>query len=293
MLENLKKLQLDFQSYIKKTNINTGLDETRLNVYSQGYRFRLFNILKKDFPKLKYLMNADEEIVNDDSLDKDTEMNGISTFEKMANCYIDAFPSQHYNITQFGKNLSHFLKQHKHYGQEVHLWEMAEFEWELRKILNAEDISSNVTLESLKQIPIDEFGDICIIFHPSFQCLSFKWNIPEIWRALHQLEEKNLTKDHDPNNYPATLKSLELELTESNLPSYYCLFRSNLNFAFRDSSPAEANLYENFKLNKNFSESCEALLKHLPEKEIPAFALTILQQWIHDGLIIEIVCGGR
>src|SRR6516162_215871 len=101
MSETLRELQENFQAYMLSQNdtvlnsisFDHDLALTRINIYRDGYAFRLLEILQKDFPCLRQIM-GDEEL-----------------FEKMGREYIAQYPSNHFSICTFSRHFSNFLAQ--------------------------------------------------------------------------------------------------------------------------------------------------------------------------------------
>jgi hypothetical protein len=173
----LKQLQENFQAYILDGNdaikseiISTDNAPTniRLDVYRNGYRLRLLEILSVDFPVIKKLV-------------------GEGAFDKLGLEYIDAYPSNHFSVRLFGRHFNKFLASHP--NSEPILPEMATFEWRLSQIQDAAD-APQLTIEGMSKISPESWAMMRFMLHPTVQWLPFFYNTPDVWKAIDQDQEK-------------------------------------------------------------------------------------------------------
>ena len=141
--------------------------EQRLAVYGNAYGYRLIDALSENYPAVHTLLGDDD-------------------FYKMTYAYMDAYPSSHFSLRYFGHQLEKFLKQYD--KDQPILFEMARFEWALRKGFDAENIKT-INLEALQQIPIEQWGALQFTFHPSVSRLELEWNTPQLWSAIDEETE--------------------------------------------------------------------------------------------------------
>jgi len=124
-----------------------------LEVYYEGYRFRLLEILTNDYPQCQAIIN---------------KLFGKDSFDKVAFEYIQQYPSQHFSVRYFGQHFSHFLAQNAPYSQMPYLSELADFEWCIAHSLDAAN-RDLLSIDTLKTIPPQAWGDLIFEFHPSVQ----------------------------------------------------------------------------------------------------------------------------
>lgn len=252
-----------FQAYILKPHLETKIailnhldsnsllsPSTGLDIYINGYRYRLVTVLENDYPKLKAIMEE-------------------RTFYDLLYAYIEYTPSKYYSVRHFGAALSDFLATHKSYKKNPYLAELAKFEWQLGNALDSKD-AAHITIETLKNIPHQNWSDMKLHFHPSCQMLKLHWNVPQVWQAL----EKGQSCP------PKFVKQKKLEA--------WMFYRSNLQSCFRSVSEMEAYFFCLAQKQYSFGEICEKLSVHMSEDTVPSFALVCLQTWIQESLISEI-----
>src|SRR5579862_3161955 len=114
-MTNLMNLQNKFQSYLINSNNDIRLDieetkkvsaTTRLQIYSNAYRFRLIEALASNYPVLQKYLGAD-------------------SFQELAIQYIDEHPSTFRSIRWFGNQLENFLREHNQYNAFPYLAELS------------------------------------------------------------------------------------------------------------------------------------------------------------------------
>lgn len=172
-MNQLAQLQASFQSYLIDENHCAELNKIivddakvgvkkRLSIYADAYRLRIIEALSNSYPKLKALLGDD-------------------LFDTTARSYIDAYPSKYRNMRwvgdQMATHLAHTLPQHPIAA------EMASFEWALGLAFDAEDLPI-LTMQDLALIAPENWADLALIFDPSVQLLTLKWNVLLIWQAL-------------------------------------------------------------------------------------------------------------
>lgn len=255
----LSRLQSHFQAYLMQASLSTilpsitedtGLDATkRLKIYFDAYRLRLLEILTIDYPKLHTLM-------------------GGEAFDELGRAYIDAHPSAFFSVRYFGKSLRAYLTAQTPYQNHPYLAEMAAFEWALNETLDAKD-QPILSQDGLHAISPENFGYLCLTFHPSLQLMECAWDIPQLWGAI----EGNETP-RSPIKLPA--------------PVVWIVWRNHLTSQFRSLSSHQATIVRLFQQQKNFAEVCEALCDDMEESEVPMLALSFIQQCFMDGLVVGV-----
>ncbi|QLH43368.1 MAG: putative DNA-binding domain-containing protein [Coxiellaceae bacterium] len=172
-MTDLKTLQTQLQAYmlqgdpaIKNSIVSTEKVscEQRLNIYRNGYYWRLLDILASDLPVLKAWI-------------------GEQQFDEWGGAYIDRHPSHHYSIRVFGKAFPQFLSSHV--PDQPQYAEMALLEWTLAEIQDVNN-SAIVTVEEMMQVAPTDWPYVQFSMHPSVQIHHFQFNVPELWQAIIQ-----------------------------------------------------------------------------------------------------------
>ena len=134
----------------------------RLNIYGDGYGFRLHDALSENYPAVHTLL-------------------GDEDFSHMAYQYMDAYPSKHFSLRYLGSHLEQFFIDN--YSDTPIFAEMARFEWALRKAFDAKN-EETINLTNLQEIPIENWGNLQFTFHESVSLLNLAWNTPQLWAAI-------------------------------------------------------------------------------------------------------------
>jgi hypothetical protein len=223
---------------------------TRLGIYADAYASRLVEALQDNFPALHTLM-------------------GDKHFIHMAHLYLESHPSQHFSVRYFGDKLSIFLQNNQYYNDNPVFAEMAAFEWALRAAFDAHDTPS-ITLSALQAIPIEQWGDMYFTLHPSFHRLDLFWNVAKLWQAIENEAEPLPAKK---NTYPIAWRIWR----EQELKIFY-----------KSLEVDEAWALDAIQKQTNFADICMGLCEWVDEQYAAQRAVTLIQAWINDGLIVDI-----
>jgi Putative DNA-binding domain len=256
--DGLRMLQQEFQSYILRRDeyvvrriegTRRVGNRTRLGIYAEAYRLRLLEALRVDFPALHTLAGDDG-------------------FERIGRAYIDAFPSEHYSIRYFGRQMSAFLAHDIRFRDTPVFAEMAAFEWALGLSFDAADDVS-VAVEAVGAIPGEAWPDLRLCLHPSVQRLDLRWNIPGLWKAIQEEQAPQ----------PPVV---------ADQPRAWVIWRRDLQSYFRSVPVVEARALDALGEGQCFAELCADLCEWIEEEQVAAHAAQLLRRWVSDGLIVHI-----
>jgi hypothetical protein len=254
----LVHLQEQFQSYLLggESEIARHIIATdkasagqRLAVYGNAYRLRLLEVLGEDFPGLKRLL-------------------GVERFAALGRAYIDSYPSAHPSIRWFGRYLAHFLREGRAYSGRPELAEMAAFEWAQGEVTDAAD-SAVCTVEQLGAVPPARWPDIRVVFQPALRRLDLHWNVPIVWRAIH-----------DGGAMPT--------LERSQRPVAWLLWRRSLQVHWRSLKEDEHWAIQACLDGRTFGEICQGLDERSMAPDVALRAATLLKQWLSEELVANI-----
>lgn len=258
-MTNLQALQKNFQAYLLNREEDIVADvcgpdsETiseRLDIYGNGYRYRLVEVLGFDYAILqKYI--------------------GDEKFAEMGFAYIDAYPSKFYSVAEFGKYLPKFLAECKPYSDMPYLSDLANFMWKLSWTADAED-GPILKYEDLASIPQENWPAMIISLHPSVKCVKCEWNVLPIWQAVTEEREA-----------PAPEKTSE--------PNYIAVWRKGIQPYYVAVTPAGAWMLQALQEGKTFEEVCEGLLEWYSEEQVAQEAVNFLLQWLSYEMLSTIV----
>lgn len=258
----INKLQNDFQNFLM-TNDESITDEIistekasaklRLDVYQNAYYIRLIEILAINYPVLKKILTEEK-------------------FSKVMTDYINAYPSTHFSIRIFGRNLSKFLRTYTHV--ESYLADLADFEWNLSDVLEAKD-APTLTIEEMSAIAPDQWAMLGFSLHPSVVLLPLHYDAPELWKTLR-------TDDADVEK----IKQTPVDRTDQSC--YWMIWRCNYEAYFAPLNAEQLHMIQAIQAGKAFGEICEELCEYLDEEEVIQFAAGNLRSWVGDGVLCEI-----
>jgi hypothetical protein len=251
----LARVQTDFQAYLLRGDAAVqahviGSERvpvaTRLGVYAGAYRGRLAEALGSNFPALATLL-------------------GAADFQRLAADYIGAHDSPFFSIRYYGDELPRFLATREDYAAAPVLAELGRWEWAMAAAFDAAD-ATPLTHARLGAVPPPQWAQLRFTFHPSVQCLTLLWNVPQLWQALTDGGER---------------PQLSLAAT----PQQWVLWRQGLSTYFRSLPPQEAALLDDARQGWPFGELCELLCDELGDSAAPAQAAALLGGWVASGLI--------
>lgn len=142
----------------------TGNADSRLAVYTTGYRLRLAEFLSNDYPKLLAYL-------------------GDVRFRRMAEAYIRAHPSQHPNARWYARALPDHLQQDTAFRRHPEVAELALLERALNDAFDGPD-SPACTLADLARFDASEVAGVSFTLAPSLSLLKVTTNVTGIWASL-------------------------------------------------------------------------------------------------------------
>jgi len=224
--------------------------KTRLGIYADAYASRLIEALQDNYPALHTLM-------------------GDSQFNRMAQYYLSKHPSKNFSVRYFGDQLSQFLQQESRYNSQPVFAEMATFEWALRAAFDAKD-QTPITMAALQAIPVEQWGDMRFSLHDSVHRLNLEWNVATLWLAIENEQE---AIPAEKNDYPIAWRIWR----EQKLKIFY-----------KSLAVDEAWALDAIIDQTNFADICAGLCEWADEAYAAQRAVTLIQTWINDGLIIKV-----
>jgi hypothetical protein len=171
----LRELQLTFQRFVysEDSQIAPAIaasgkasTQTRLAIYSEGYRLRLLEALGAAFPMLKTLA-------------------GDAEFERYGRAYIERHDSTYTNLRWYGDTLADFLRCDA--PTQPYLAEMADFEWALALAFDAAD-QPVLALADCAGVAADDWPGLRFELHTSVQRLNYRSNVTALWTAIQREE---------------------------------------------------------------------------------------------------------
>jgi hypothetical protein len=138
----------------------------RLNVYANGYFFRLQGILRDDYPKLAQLV-------------------GAAHFQNLATGYLLAFPSRNPSVRHIGRDLAAYLDGHELTATWPILPDLARLEWARGEAFDAADAPA-VGEAALAAVPPDRWPLVRLRLQPALRLLRLAHPVHRVWLALEK-----------------------------------------------------------------------------------------------------------
>lgn len=218
----------------------------RLEVYAKGYIARVHESLTESFEAVGHVL-------------------GHGMFVKLAEDYAAEYPSQNYNLSLLGSNLSSFLKTYDAVKELPFLPDLAEMEWKIAEAFHTFDRPVE-GLEILSTLSGGDLEKIKIEFQPHVQIVKSEWPIWDIWHVRKEPVEK-----------------IKVDLI--NRPQQVLIYRNQWRVKCEAIDPVQFLLLEGLLKMENLGQVTDTLLeKH---DELPETA-NYFSHWVQSGMIAHI-----
>lgn len=218
---------------------------SRLAVYRQGYRIRLRDALRNEFAGLQCMVGQ--------------------RFDALLDRYVDAHPSEHYNIRWYGSGLAAFLDYARPWRDKPQSAEMARLDWAISTAFDAANESS-VSVEDLSAIP------------------------PDAWAQLRLSPLKNLhvlacTHNSDAFRRAADQGAKRPRLQRFAQPYQIAVWRQAMTVRYRRLDDDEWQVLSAAIRGESFASLCERLAEYHDESAAMSRMVALLKAWLEAGLI--------
>ncbi len=217
-----------------------------LRIYTHAYRARLRAALENDHAVLGAYL-------------------GDALWAQLCEGYIQACPSRHRSLRDFGAGLPEYLAQADAFSAHPQIAEIAAFERALLDSFDAAD-DERATWDQILALPELDWPGMRLRFHPSLKLHRVAHNSVEIWRAV---------------------KDRQMPPPTSAAPGRaWALWRDGERVSrFRSLDGKESALLAHSLRGGNFAGLCEQLTAWRAPQEVPMTALGYLRDWSAAGWI--------
>lgn len=220
--------------------------DTGLAIYHHAYRARLLEVMQGDFPAVWHWL-GDEE------------------FAGLVAAYVQRYPSAHFSLRWLGQRFAGFIGEHLVAEQSAPLAELACLEWAFTLAFDASP-GQPLSLHDMAQLAPEDWPVLQVEWVPAVQQVLCRFNSLEIWRGVK-------AQATFPGSQPLSLAQVCL------------IWRDQQVCRFRSLEPAEAYALAGMADGGwSFSELCAELAVTYQEGA-PLQAVTLLKQWVEDGLL--------
>jgi len=225
-----------------------GSDE-RLHVYEHAYRARLVEVLGNDFPSLRALA-------------------GDEAFDRLANEYVAATPSHHFNVRWYGARLAAFLRGAEQWREVPGLADMAALEWAIGLSFDAAD-EGHVDVDEVARIAPEQWATMGLRLHAAIQRLELRCNVGEIRRAIDHRQDA-----------PA--------LRDLGIAQAWIVSRQEQTVRYRRLDADEAAALDAAANDASFADICDVLCQWHEPDEVALRAATLFRAWVQNQWIAEL-----
>lgn len=224
---------------------------SRLDIYRKGYRIRLRDALKSEFAGLQCMVGQ--------------------RFDTLLDKYIDAHPSEHYNIRWYGSGVAAFLDYTRPWRDKPHMTEMARLDWAISTAFDAANEPS-VGIADLSSIP------------------------PDAWANLHLSLQENLQILACTHNTDAFRRAADGGAKRPRLHRFVrahqiMVWRKAMTVHYRKLDDDEWQVLSAAMRGESFTALCETLAQYHDASTAMPRMVTLLQGWLETGLIRSLSAG--
>ena len=131
----------------------------RIQVYADAYFLRLRDVLTEDFPTVAKILGAEK-------------------FERLAQDYLRAFPSEHPSVRHLGRAMAEYIGSRS--DLPSYLADLAQSEWAMIDAFDAPN-SSPLTAEGLREIEAERWPNLKFTPIPSLRVIRSGWPVHLLW----------------------------------------------------------------------------------------------------------------
>ncbi|WP_430390796.1 HvfC/BufC family peptide modification chaperone [Dyella sp. 20L07] len=218
---------------------------SRFAIYHQGYRIRLRDALRAEFPGLVLMTGA--------------------RFVTLVDSYIDAHPSHHFNIRWHGKELAAFLGDVTPWRDHPELSEMAQLDWAISTAFDAAD-ESPLNTTDLAQLPPEGWSELRL--HPlkHLRILTTTCNVDVFRRAADRGQRR------------PSLRRLRQS-------RHLMIWRPAWDVRYRAVEADELQALDGMLLGEPFAQLCERMTAQQSTTTSLPRMVTLLSRWLSEGLV--------
>jgi hypothetical protein len=220
--------------------------EARVDIYANMYFYRILDALKEDFP-------ATLAVLGDDN------------FHNLVTGYILEYPPTEPSISQCGRHLASYLRDHPLRQSAPFVADLAKLERSIVEVFQGPDIPA-LEADVLRAIAPQDWPALKLKLHPSAKILALEWRVSELLRAVED------HRDWKPAE-PGAVQVL--------------VWRHNSRVFHRDLESPEAGALEAISRGTTFAEICDIVASNpAAGDDDPVAAINrMLARWLHDNLI--------
>jgi hypothetical protein len=228
----------------------------RWRIYTDGYRLRLIEALLSQYPACAAFV-------------------GETRFNALAAAFVEATPSVHRSIRDYGSEFAAFLGGDGSSVEALVLADLAAFEWQLEASFDAAPATPTTVTDLANVAPADWPG-LRFQAVPSLGRIRTRSNAVALWRQLNPA-----APDGPPRSVAAIPDAVRSD------PVEWLVTRRELTTEYRSLDAAEAAALDGLIAGATFGALCESLAA--PFGDAAAMqAASWLKGWLIGGLLVRV-----
>lgn len=218
---------------------------SRFNVYHRGYRLRLIEALRTEFPGLALMAGK--------------------RFSALVADYVAAHPSTHFNIRWHGRALAAFLAEATPWRMHAGLAQVAQLDWAISTAFDAAD-ESPLGVADLASVPPEGWAGLRLQPLRHLRLISCTANVDAFRRA----SDSSRARPH---------------LRRLGLPRHLMVWRPAQDVRYRAVSGDEWPILQGMLQGEPFAQLCERMAQRRTAANMSARIATLLAHWAGEGVI--------
>ena len=238
----------------------------RWEIYSAGYRLRLVEALAAQYPALAARL-------------------GEADFAARMRAFIDATPSLHRSVRDYGSEVAAFLAAQAASDEAALLAELADFEWQLAAAFDAPDAVAAAPVD-LAQVAPEEWPALNFAPLPSVRRLRLCTNVVAAWRAATADAADPGSPAHGKVTAGPAAVPAAAPIAARQAPVEWLIWRPRLTTQFRSCGADEAVAFDTLVDGASFGELCGGLFES-HDDHAALQAASWLKGWLTEGLLLR------
>lgn len=221
----------------------------RVEIYANGYFYRILDVLKEDYPAVLAVVGADN-------------------FHNLATGYLIDYPPTEPSIYFAGRNLAAYLATHPLRERLPYLADLARLERSTLESFHAADAKA-LDADAMRAIPPAGWPALRMRAHPAMRLEESAWRVDRVLRAV-----EDAVVWRPPDREPVTIVVWRREARVA-YRAAETVERESLRLASVDGGTTFAVICETIAATAGESDDVAALINRL------------LGRWLSDGLLIQ------
>lgn len=249
----------------------------RVEIYANGYFYRILDVLKEDFPATLAVVGADN-------------------FHNLATGYLIDYPPTEPSIHQAGKNFPLFIAAHPLRERWPFLGDLALLERTTLESFHAADASA-LDIEAMRAIAPEDWPAIAMRLHPATRLVESAWRVDQVLRVVEDASSQSADAiEDDEAPVEPNREDVTIVVWRRDARVFYraleTVEREALRLASADGGTTFAEICDAIATAASSDESSthegEVTIGTDGGEEVAATINRLFARWLHDGLLVRV-----